>query len=375
MFFSLSGFFDPGFYLFGCGVGQFELVLLVEPAQVLLQLVGVGAAQGFEGEVAGFLYGGNPLFGYAYAHVCAFGVFLLGLFGAHLREEEYLLNGRLSGHEHDEAVEAESAEVDGQLVRSLQQQRYTSGPRAGEPVYTPLVAFGMMVKKMLKKIYHDDPSGYAAALERHTAFFNITVCLAPFVGGIAMSMEERIAKGEMPPESVNDIKAALMGPLSGIGDAVFLTTIRVVAAGIAISLASQGNVLGPIIFLLLFNVPQYFLRVWGIHKGYEIGVSLLETAEQSGIMDKVIKAAGIIGMMVVGSMTCGMFWASLAVEFGSGEEVTTLQSVLDGIMPGMLGLAFMGLYYFLLKKKVSPMILILGTMVLGVVGVYFGILA
>lgn len=237
------------------------------------------------------------------------------------------------------------------------------------------LAFGMMVKKMLKKIYHDDPEGYAAALERHTAFFNITVCLAPFVGGIAMSMEERIAKGEMPPESVNDIKAALMGPLSGIGDAVFLTTIRVVAAGIAISLASQGNVLGPIIFLLLFNVPQYILRVWGIHKGYEIGVSLLETAEQSGIMDKVIKAAGIIGMMVVGSMTCGMFWASLAVEFGSGEEVTTLQSVLDGIMPGMLGLAFMGLYYFLLKKKVSPMILILGTMVLGVVGVYFGILA
>lgn len=237
------------------------------------------------------------------------------------------------------------------------------------------LAFGMMVKKMLKKIYHDDPSGYAAALERHTAFFNITVCLAPFVGGIAMSMEERIAKGEMPPESVNDIKAALMGPLSGIGDAIFLTTIRVVAAGIAISLASQGNVLGPILFLLLFNVPQYFLRVWGIHKGYEIGVSLLETAEQSGITDKVIKAAGIIGMMVVGSMTCGMFWATLAVEFGSGDEVTTLQSVLDGIMPGMLGLAFMGLYYFLLKKKVSPMILILATMVLGVVGVYFGILA
>ena len=218
------------------------------------------------------------------------------------------------------------------------------------------LAFGMMVKKMLKKIYHDDPEGYAAALERHTAFFNITVCLAPFVG-------------------VNDIKAALMGPLSGIGDAVFLTTIRVVAAGIAISLAAQGNILGPIIFLLLFNVPQYILRVWGIHKGYEIGVSLLETAEQSGIMDKVIKAAGIIGMMVVGSMTCGMFWATLAVEFGSGEEVTTLQSVLDGIMPGMLGLAFMGLYYILLKKKVSPMILILATMVLGVVGVYFGILA
>ena len=237
------------------------------------------------------------------------------------------------------------------------------------------LAFGMMVKKMLKKIYHDDPEGYAAALERHTAFFNITVCLAPFVGGIAMSMEERIAKGEMPPESVNDIKAALMGPLSGIGDAVFLTTIRVVAAGIAISLASQGNVLGPIIFLLLFNVPQYILRVWGIHKGYEIGVSLLETAEQSGIMDKVMTIAGIVGIMVLGSMTVDMFWAEIAVEFGSGDEVTALQDVLDSILPGMFALICMGLYYWLLGKKVSPTILILGTMLVGVIGVYFGVLA
>lgn len=237
------------------------------------------------------------------------------------------------------------------------------------------LAFGLMVMKMLKKIYHDDPDGYAAALVRHTAFFNITVSVAPFVGGIAMSMEEKIAAGEMPPESVNDIKAALMGPLSGVGDAVFLTTIRVVAAGIGISLAASGNVLGPIVFLLLYNVPQFLLRVWGVVKGYELGVSLLETAEQTGIMDKIIKVAGIVGMMVVGSMACGMFWATLAVQFGSGDEVTALQDVLDGIMPGMLGLGFMGLYYWLLGKKVSPTLLIFGTMILGVIGVYFGILA
>lgn len=237
------------------------------------------------------------------------------------------------------------------------------------------LAFGLMVKKMLKKIWHDDPEGYAAALERHTAFFNITVALAPFVGGIAMSMEERIKAGELPPESVNDVKAALMGPLSGVGDAIFLTTIRVVAAGIAVSMAAEGNPLGPILFLLIFNVPQYILRVWGIVKGYELGVGLLDAASESGIMDKLIKGAGIVGMMVVGSMTCSMFWATLAVSFGSGEEVTMLQDVLDGIMPGMLGLGCMGIYYWLLGKKIHPSILILGTMVVGVIGVYLGILA
>lgn len=237
------------------------------------------------------------------------------------------------------------------------------------------LAFGLMVKKMLKKIWHDDPAGYAAALERHTAFFNITVALAPFVGGIAMSMEERIKAGELPPESVNDVKAALMGPLSGVGDAIFLTTIRVVAAGIAVSMAAEGNPLGPILFLLIFNVPQYILRVWGIVKGYELGVGLLDTASESGIMDKLIKGAGIVGMMVVGSMTCSMFWATLAVSFGSGEEVTMLQDVLDGIMPGMLGLGCMGIYYWLLGKKIHPSFLILGTMLVGVIGVYLGILA
>lgn len=237
------------------------------------------------------------------------------------------------------------------------------------------LAFGLMVKKMLKKIWHDDPAGYAAALERHTAFFNITVALAPFVGGIAMSMEERIKVGELPPESVNDVKAALMGPLSGVGDAIFLTTIRVVAAGIAVSMAAEGNPLGPILFLLIFNVPQYILRVWGIVKGYELGVGMLDAASESGIMDKLIKGAGIVGMMVVGSMTCSMFWATLAVSFGSGEEVTMLQDVLDGIMPGMLGLGCMGIYYWLLGKKIHPSLLILGTMVVGVIGVYLGILA
>jgi len=40
----------------------------------------------------------------------------------------------------------------------------------------------------------------------------------------------------------------------------------------------------------------------------------------------------------------------------------------------MLGLSATWIYYWLLKKKVNPMWLILGTMILGVVGVYFGFL-
>lgn len=110
------------------------------------------------------------------------------------------------------------------------------------------IAFCLMVANMLKKIYAGRPDDYAEALHRHCAFFNITVQFAPFVGGIAMAMEEKVARGEIEPESVNDVKAALMGPLSGIGDSIFLSTLRVVAAAVGISLCQAGNPFGPIAF-------------------------------------------------------------------------------------------------------------------------------
>lgn len=36
------------------------------------------------------------------------------------------------------------------------------------------LAFCLMINPMLKKVYKDDPEGYAEALTRHVAFFNIT---------------------------------------------------------------------------------------------------------------------------------------------------------------------------------------------------------
>lgn len=234
------------------------------------------------------------------------------------------------------------------------------------------LAFAYMMAKLLRKIYANDPEGYAAALGRHSAFFNITVQFAPFVGGIALSMEERIAKGEIEPDSVNDVKAALMGPLSGIGDSIFLATIRVIAAAVGISLCQAGNPLGPIAFLLIYNLPGFWLRIWGAQKGYDLGVNFLEQAQRSGLMSKIMLGVGIIGAMVIGAMSVDMFWATMPIAIG-GEE--TLQGIMDGIMPGMLGLAAFWAYYWLLSKKVSPMWLIVGTMVLGVIGAFFGFLA
>ena len=111
-----------------------------------------------------------------------------------------------------------------------------------------------------------------------------------------------------------------MGPLSGIGDSIFLSTLRVVAAAVGISLCQAGNPFGPIAFLLIYNVPGFALRIWGAVKGYELGVGFLDEAQRTGLMQKIMTCVGIVGVMVVGAMCKDMFWASIPVAIGSGED-------------------------------------------------------
>ena len=92
-------------------------------------------------------------------------------------------------------------------------------------------------------------------------------------------------------------------------------------------------------------------------------------------MNKVIHAAGIVGIMVLGAMTVSMTSVSIPIEFGSGESVQTIQSVLDSIMPGTLALIALVLYYAALAKKANPMLLIVITMIVGILGAFTGVLA
>lgn len=92
------------------------------------------------------------------------------------------------------------------------------------------MGFCSMISAGLKKIYRNDPKGLSEALQRHLEFFNITPHVSTFVGGITLAMEEMNATQEdFDSSSINAVKAALMGPLSGIGDSLLLGTLRVLA--------------------------------------------------------------------------------------------------------------------------------------------------
>ena len=237
------------------------------------------------------------------------------------------------------------------------------------------LGFEYMMEPILRKLYGEGTPEYKDALVRHLEFFNCTHQLIPFVGGVVASMEETNANSDdFDTASITQIKTALMGPLSGVGDSIFLGTIRVIGTGIGCSLGAAGNWLGAILFLLIFNVPSYLCRYFGALKGYELGTKYLEKIQKSHMMDKLMLATGIVGIMTVGGMMMTMVSVNCPITIGSGDAATTIQSILDGIMPGMLGLAFTGIYYWLMKKNVNVMWLILGTCIFGIICAFFGIL-
>ena len=113
------------------------------------------------------------------------------------------------------------------------------------------LAFGYSMSGVIQKLY-PDIEDQKDAMRRHLEFFNCTSATSPFIAGVAVSMEEKKASDPSFDEtSINAMKVGLMGPLSGIGDSIFWGSLRIIASGIGISLAQQGNILGPILFLLI----------------------------------------------------------------------------------------------------------------------------
>ena len=230
------------------------------------------------------------------------------------------------------------------------------------------VAFCLMIEPILRKIYRNDPDGYAKALTRHMAFFNITPQLAPFVGGVAVSMEEKVAKGEMEGEAIDNVKAALMGPLSGVGDSIFLGCIRVIAVAVGVSLAMNGNILGPILFFIGMSAYALGLSYYVYFMGYNSGKTSITKLLRSGLVKNVSEALGALGMMVLGAMVAANIGVTTPLAFTVGGSEIVLQTILDSILPKMLPLLiFFGTYRLVVKGKKSTYI-IAGMFVVGILG-------
>jgi fructoselysine and glucoselysine-specific PTS system IID component len=228
--------------------------------------------------------------------------------------------------------------------------------------------FAFSIIPVLKKVCISGES-MSKALDRHLQFFNTTAHGSTLILGITAAMEEQNSlKDDFDEESINAVKLGLMGPLAGVFDSFFWGTLKVIAAGVGISLALNGNLLGPILFLLIFNIPHILLRYNLTFIGYNAGNKFLQNLVKSNIMDKLTTGASILGLMVIGAMPAMLMSIKTPLNIGTSDSRVSVQSILDQLVPDMLPLALTLMVFYFVRKNVKTTWLLLGILALGFIG-------
>lgn len=260
----------------------------------------------------------------------------------------------------------------------------------------------------IKKLYTTKEE-QAAALERHMEFFNTHPYVAAPIMGVTLAFEEEKANGaEIDDAAIQGVKIGMMGPLAGIGDPVFWFTVRPILGALGASLAVSGNIMGPILFFVLWNAIRMAFLWYTQEFGYKAGSEITKDMS-GGILQDVTKGASILGMFILAALV--QRWVSINFAFnvssvqldekayihwdelpeggegirqafeqvGQGlsqtpEKVTTFQQNLDLLIPGLMGLLLTFLCMWLLKKKVSPITIIIALFIVGIAARFFGIM-
>ena len=260
----------------------------------------------------------------------------------------------------------------------------------------------------IKKLY-SSKADRAAALKRHLEFFNTHPFMANPIFGVTLALEEERANGaNVDDAAISGVKIGMMGPLAGAGDPLFWFTLRPIMLSLGASLAVSGNVAGPFVFFILWNIMAAAVKWYTQEFGYRAGTAITNDLS-GGLLQKVTRGASMMGMFVIGSLI--QRWVSITftpvvstvkqqkgayidweklpagakglkeafTQYAAGRslsetKVTTLQDNLDQLVPGLAALGLTFLCMYLLKHKVSPIIIILGIFVLAIVFHVIGLL-
>ena len=222
----------------------------------------------------------------------------------------------------------------------------------------------------LEKIHGDNKEDLKLSMEHNLEFFNTHPFLVTFVMGIILSLEQQ--KADI--DTIRAVRVAAMGPLGGIGDAIFWFTLVPITAGITSNMAINGSLAGPIMFLLIFNIVQFACRFFLMYWSYNLGTKAIDILTANA--KEFTRAASMLGVFIVGALTSNYGGTTVATVIENGDSPIVIQSILDGVLPKLIPLALtLGLFFLMKKKNWKPVTCIALLLVIGLVGAFFGIFA
>ena len=235
-------------------------------------------------------------------------------------------------------------------------------------------AFAHSMTPIIAKLYSSQEER-AAALKRHLTFFNTEPNFGGVIHGITIAMEEERAAGaDISDESINSLKTGLMGPMAGIGDTLTQGTITPLLLALGISLGSQGNLAGPILYIVLEAVIVLGIAYIMWFSGYRAGRNAVTQLLSSGTLNTVVSAASVLGLTVLGALAAQFVSFSTPAKVQVGQQIIPVQTdILDKLMPGLLPLGLLFLCWWLLRRGWNPLWVIGLIVVVGAVGGVLGV--
>jgi len=237
-----------------------------------------------------------------------------------------------------------------------------------------------MVGLVKDKLYPGDREKQKELLMRHEPFFNTEPFLGTIVPGVVLGMEEENARNKegVPDELIAGVKTALMGPMAGIGDSLYIGTLIPILLAIAIGISrTSGSLIGPLFYIVAHLGIMMPISFFLFHYGYSLGLNAATSILGGGIKDRITQAMSIIGLTIVGAITSEYVTIKTGWVMMQGSEVMLdMNAALDGIFPNMITLILALLVYWLMAKKnvkIGWMFLIL--FVFAVVALLTGLMA
>ena len=262
----------------------------------------------------------------------------------------------------------------------------------------------------IKELY-TEKEDQVEALKRHLEFYNTHPYVSSPVMGVTLAMEEERAAGtHIDDAAIQGVKVGMMGPLAGVGDPVFWFTLRPILGALGASFALSGSIVGPLLFFVLWNVIRMVFEWKTQEMGYKAGNEITKDLS-GGLLGRITLMASILGMFIIGALVQRWVSINFAVKVAeitqqpgsyidwaalpAGAEgiqqalkqfsaigptaldpikVTTLQQNLDSLIPGLVPLLLTLGICKLLKKNVSPIVIILALFAIGIVARYFHIM-
>ncbi len=216
------------------------------------------------------------------------------------------------------------------------------------------------------------------ALRRHLEFFNTHPVMAAAILGAVARLEAEGQGG-----AAHSCKMALMGSYGAIGDSFFWGALRpaagIVGATVGLLWAGVGlpggtgaaAAVGPAVALVLYNVPQLWLRAFGVFKGARLGLAVVEAIRRFGFPELTVQVrsfgAATLGLAAaaLAPMIAGLLSAALVGLPGAPGEPRAPQTLAaaGGLLLGAILAAFWGF-----KRGVVPtrLVWVLAAAALGV---------